>query len=57
VWVKLPTSYGNLTADLDHSVTVRRLKVYRSNENLWSAAGLQGRSYGERQVCGNVFGL
>jgi hypothetical protein len=26
-------------------------------DNVWSAAGLQGKSLGDRQVCGNVFGL
>ena len=32
VWVKLSTSYGSLTADPDHSVIVRGLKVRMSND-------------------------
>ena len=30
---------------------------WQCNENVWSAAGLQGDVWSRRQVCANVFGL
>jgi hypothetical protein len=53
----LPSSEARAIWRLLTASESRMLCILLTPENVWSAVGLQGKSLGDRQVCGNVFGL